>query len=266
MTVPTMDRGLPAGYDDHAMAQQRRRRRRLRRLGHLCRHLRLVTTEAPAAAGGSDDAAGDDSAEAGTDDGDRLRLSQLVVDLQALGRLRSEGALSEEEFAAAKSRLLQPPSLPSATDAAIAVREALPKRVILLRHGESEGNADHTLYRQKPDNLIELTARGHEQARVAGRRIKALCGDGAILMYTSPFLRTVQTARAVRESIQPQVSLNRVEPRIREQEFGNKQDETFARLREDQMSVGRFWYRFPTGESGADVYDRVKQWWNDELM
>jgi broad specificity phosphatase PhoE len=62
------------------------------------------------------------------------------------------------------------------------------------------------------------------------------------------------------------VSLNRVEPRIREQEFGNKQDETFTRLREDQMSVGRFWYRFPTGESGADVYDRVKQWWNDELM
>ncbi len=25
------------------------------------------------------------------------------------------------------------------------------------------------------------------------------------------------------------------------------------------MKVGRFWYRFPTGESGADVYDRIKQ-------
>lgn len=192
------------------------------------------------------------------------RPSQLIVDLQALAQLRSEGTLSEAEFATAKTRLLEAPS--HATNAVVAARDALPRRVILLRHGESEGNADHTLYRQKPDNQIELTARGHEQARSAGRRIRALCGEESILMYTSPFVRTVQTARAVRESIQPQVTMNRIEPRIREQEFGNLQDDTFIQLRADQRAVGRFFYRFPTGESGADVYDRVKQWWKDELM
>ena len=29
--------------------------------------------------------------------------------------------------------------------------------------------------------------------------------------------------------------------------------------------TGRMRYRFPTGESGADVYDRTKQWW-DSMM
>ena len=47
-------------------------------------------------------------------------------------------------------------------------RRNLPKRVILVRHGESEGNADHTRYRTKADNLIELTPRGMEQAEAVG--------------------------------------------------------------------------------------------------
>ena len=37
--------------------------------------------------------------------------------------------------------------------------------MILLRHGESEGNADTTLYRTKADNLIELTDVGTAQVR-----------------------------------------------------------------------------------------------------
>jgi hypothetical protein len=45
-------------------------------------------------------------------------------------------------------------------------RANLPRRVILLRHGESEGNADETLYRTKPDNLIELTAEGTRQVQL----------------------------------------------------------------------------------------------------
>ena len=85
-------------------------------------------------------------------------------------------------------------------------------------------------------------------------------------MYTSPFTRTVQTARVVSAALGDQVERNNIEPRIREQEFGNMQDEHFSQLRKDQMDVGRFWFRFPTGESGADVYGRVKQWWTDSVM
>ena len=37
------------------------------------------------------------------------------------------------------------------------------------------------------------------------------------------------------------------------------------RLGLTQPSWGCLRYRFPTGESGADVYDRTKQWW-DSMM
>ena len=39
-----------------------------------------------------------------------------------------------------------------------------------------------------------------------------------------------------------------------------------AEHRSQQQKVGRFWYRFPTGESGCDVLDRVKSWWSDSFL
>jgi len=44
--------------------------------------------------------------------------------------------------------------------------------------------------------------------------------------------------------------------------MGNLQDVRHTTLyREAQRKVGRFWYRFPEGESGADVFGRTKDWW-----
>jgi hypothetical protein len=37
-------------------------------------------------------------------------------------------------------------------------------------------------------------------------------------------------------------------------------------MRAQQKQVGRFWFRFPTGESGADVYDRIKSWWTESIL
>jgi broad specificity phosphatase PhoE len=45
---------------------------------------------------------------------------------------------------------------------------------------------------------------------------------------------------------------------LREQDFGNFQDAACkAREKSERLRFGRFFYRFPNGESGADVYDRV---------
>lgn len=148
-------------------------------------------------------------------------------------------------------------------------RAALPKRVILIRHGESEGNADHTLYRTKADNLIELTEKGSQQALQAGRRLASLLGpDERVHFYVSPFQRALQTSRNIQSCLRRSQYVTRtsVDPRIREQEFGNLQGEEFRHLRNQQQDVGRFWFRFPQGESGADVYDRVKQWWDSTVM
>ena len=43
-----------------------------------------------------------------------------------------------------------------------------------------------------------------------------------------------------------------------QQDFGNFQDtELIQRAKQDRKDFGRFFYRFPDGESGADVFDRI---------
>ena len=157
-------------------------------------------------------------------------------------------------------------------------RERLPSLIILVRHGESEGNVDREVYTRKPDHLVELTKRGIGQAKEAGKHIEAIFkeadeksgGRGSSIrrvhLVVSPFERTRATAAAMRPWFEHRIVRTDVQPRIREQEFGNIQGDDFQKHRKNQKKVGRFWYRFPTGESGADVYDRVKSWWYDSVL
>ena len=128
-----------------------------------------------------------------------------------------------------------------------------------MRHGESEGNVDETVYRTTPDHRVRLTAAGRAQARLAGEELAALVGDtGKIYMYVSPYTRTLETARELAAALgRGQLAGVREEPRIREQDFGNLQDDAMPLSKRKRVSFGRFFYRFPDGESAADVYDRV---------
>ncbi|KAG7368777.1 histidine phosphatase superfamily protein [Nitzschia inconspicua] len=154
-------------------------------------------------------------------------------------------------------------------------RQRLPDVVILVRHGESEGNVDKTLWWEIPDNKIRLTETGRQQAIEVGKRIEqvfthyetklGLCMQ-RIHIHASPFERTLETSRLARPGFGRRVVRQNLCARLREQEFGNMQSADFKTYREEQKRVGRFWYRFPTGESGADVFDRVKSWWENTLL
>ena len=122
-------------------------------------------------------------------------------------------------------------------------RERLPKLIILLRHGESEANADNTLWRTKPDNIINLTEKGIQQAKEAGLRIENLFQSyddddntngnnnnidinnirtiNRVQIYVSPFERTLQTTWAARPFFKHRVVETLLESRIREQVRGN---------------------------------------------
>lgn len=101
---------------------------------------------------------------------------------------------------------------------AAAQRRLLPKRIILVRHGESEANADVSLMRHTPDNLIELTANGTQQALAVGRRVKKVVGDEKVCLVVSPFERTLQTSRNLRLALdESQIVKTSIEPRLREQ-------------------------------------------------
>jgi broad specificity phosphatase PhoE len=135
----------------------------------------------------------------------------------------------------------------------------LPKRIILVRHAESEGNVDNQAYTYMPDPQVPLTKNGWRQALDAGSMIKEIASDTSLFFYTSPYLRSKQTYEGVAEAF----GISRIagvqeEVQLREQDFGNFQDaEGKQREKAERLRFGRFFYRFPNGESGADVYDRM---------
>lgn len=147
---------------------------------------------------------------------------------------------------------------------------ALPKRIILVRHGESHGNLDTTAYVTTPDYKIKLTPLGIQQAKLAGQHIHNLISttssssstssSSKVYFYVSPYERTRSTLRQIGKafSMDEEVIGVREECRIREQDFGNFQvEERMKAVKATREKFGRFFYRFPEGESAADVYDRV---------
>jgi broad specificity phosphatase PhoE len=118
--------------------------------------------------------------------------------------------------------------------------------------------------------LVGLTLAGEQEASKAGKRIAELLDQDPnckrIMLTVSPFERTLQTAHHMRSYFESKIVRTEIESRIREQEMGNIQSHEFQGYREEQKRVGRFWYRFPTGEAGSDVYDRVKSWWFESVL
>jgi broad specificity phosphatase PhoE len=134
--------------------------------------------------------------------------------------------------------------------------EHRPNRIILVRHGESEGNLDDTIYERVPDHRIGLTPKGFDQARETGEVIRDLLDGESVEVYVSPYVRTRQTLEALALPVAERDV--RVEPRLREQDWANFQDPAdIAEQKEQRDRYGHFYYRFTHGESGSDVYDRV---------
>jgi broad specificity phosphatase PhoE len=146
-----------------------------------------------------------------------------------------------------------------------------PDRIFIVRHGQSEGNADRSIYSKKPDYTVELTERGQSQALEAGERIgkiitKGVISKPSVQFYVSPYWRTRQTYLGILKGIKNVAGENRLrhtyyeDPRLREQEWGQKLENREG-WRDDlevtRDSFGHFYWRFPEGESCADVFDRV---------
>lgn len=139
-----------------------------------------------------------------------------------------------------------------------------PKKIYLVRHGESEGNVDYESYAKKPDYQLMLTPKGIEQATMdAGVKMKKLLGDSKVMCYVSPLWRTRMTFQCICTNLNKENLTIREEPRLREQEWGHQRPvEESNRLDAERSLYGTFYYRLPDGESCADVYDRIGSFFN----
>jgi broad specificity phosphatase PhoE len=126
-----------------------------------------------------------------------------------------------------------------------------PTRLLLVRHGESEGNRDRT-FTQNPD--VPLTAFGRQQARAAARRLADRYRPSRIV--ASPFTRARQTAEIIAGEFGLTVEF---EAAFREQSFGVFAGQPYDALVSDAAyHEGPRWnWRPQGGESLIDVYERV---------
>lgn len=204
-----------------------------------------------------------------TADGSSSHIGPSMTDLASLAQQQSieqKRALNRRESAKAEynSRIM-------------------PNKVVLIRHGQSEGNVEESLYATTPDNAMKLTALGWDQAKMSGRELKNnVIGQGeSIHFIVSPYVRTVETFHGIlsawcdpKEFDHIKDPMKRMkawygrlsdmgiswheDPRIREQDFGNYQDPVaIKKCKRERHRFGTFYYRFPHGESASDVYDRV---------
>ena len=141
-----------------------------------------------------------------------------------------------------------------------------PERIFIVRHGQSIGNVDKSVYKDTPDYAIQLTDKGKQQALDIGTKLKEIISEETVQFYVSPMWRTRQTYAYIRKSfpsIYPDIYKYYEDPRLREQEWGMSMEGYRHKLEEYRDSYGHFYYRFRDGgESCADVFDRASDFLN----
>lgn len=145
--------------------------------------------------------------------------------------------------------------------------------LVLVRHGESEGNlADRAaLEAQEPrldldlrDADVPLSSTGEQQARAVRDYLRTLPeGERPTAVASSPYRRARQTGEIAVEGLDVPFA---VDERLRERDLGAFDGLTWIGIQQDypleserRARVGKFYYRPPGGESWADVALRVRQ-------
>ena len=148
------------------------------------------------------------------------------------------------------------------------------KQLILVRHGQSEGNVAAEAAARDELERIDVPARdpdvvlsdlGREQAEAVGRWLGSLPADEQPeVLWTSPYRRARQTAEISVDTAGLDIP-RRVDERLRDRDMGITDKLTGAGIRasypeeaERRDWIGKFYYRPPGGESWADVAMRVR--------
>ena len=120
-----------------------------------------------------------------------------------------------------------------------------PRRILIARHGESQGNVDTGVYAIIPNYALPLTPRGRRQAAQLGREIRRLIGAEKIHFYVSPWRRTRETFMHAVSALQRKQWTATEDPRLREQEWGHLRSAEATRILEQERDAfGTFHYRF----------------------
>jgi len=136
-----------------------------------------------------------------------------------------------------------------------------PRRLFLIRHGETDWNVAGRLQGRRD---VPLNALGREQAAQVGRVLLQLAGSvSALTFVSSPLSRAVETMRIIRTTLDLPTAAFATDPRLAEISFGRWEGQTWPELRRrDRAGVLRrdadLWdFAPPGGESYRQLSERV---------
>lgn len=137
--------------------------------------------------------------------------------------------------------------------------------ILLIRHGESRGNAFPEEYLEKPDCEINLTENGEDQSYYLGGYFSDLYGGNKVHVICSPFLRAKRTAQMSMidfdlynksgEGFHTPTYTYEESPLLVERNWGGLRDKVFNK--EHKSEDFKFFNKPIGGESFFDLYQRV---------
>jgi 2,3-bisphosphoglycerate-dependent phosphoglycerate mutase len=140
--------------------------------------------------------------------------------------------------------------------------------LVLARHGQSEWNLKNLFTGWRDPGLTDL---GVEEARTAGRRLKAM-GVRFDIAFTSDLSRAQRTCKLILEEIgQPELEII-ADQALNERDYGDlsglNKDDARARWGEEQVHLWRRSYDVPPpgGESLKDTVARVLPYYIREIL
>ena len=149
-------------------------------------------------------------------------------------------------------------------------------KIFLIRHGESMQNTKENYNVGLPDHKVYLTEKGKEEAMNAAYFLKKYIADNNIdlsnsVMWVSPYTRTRETANIINGILN--IKKVKEDVTLIEQQYGlfsDKELEKIKALYPDQFAYydnyyqneGKFYAKFPQGESPLEVALRTKQFIN----
>ena len=147
------------------------------------------------------------------------------------------------------------------------------KNILLIRHGESEWNKLNLFTGFKN---VELSEQGLEEANKAGKNFKNL-NLRFDIVFTSELKRAQDTAKIILENLEQWNQLNSESKIIKninlnERDYGDltglNKKETAEKFGDEQVHKWRRGYsdKPPNGESLEDVVNRVKIYFENEIM
>lgn len=141
------------------------------------------------------------------------------------------------------------------------------KRVIMIRHGNSEANENYDILFEKDDSKIELTDRGYLDAVNAGRNLKEVLKQNpcevSATFVVSPYTRTIQTFRIIAAVLNILEDRANIDPDVIEHFMnlkGNQANwEKFMKYKSSEWNVkDNADVSFDGGESLNDVRKRAR--------